>query len=161
MASKWPVMMPNHIPNVAEQFQKTNFRKKSTTCHHILSYDIIWHHMISCDIIWYHHDIIWHRMVSYDIIWHHMTSYDVIWCHMMSYDTIRCQMISWWYHMMSHDIIWCHMMSYDKIWWHVVDFFRKFVFWNCSATLGMWLGIMTGHFEAIKKLKKIENFTFF
>ena len=34
-------------------------------------------------------------------------------------------------------------------------------FQNCLAMLGICLGIITGHFEAIKKLKKIENFTFF
>ena len=33
-------------------------------------------------------------------------------------------------------------------------------FQNCLAILGICLGIMTGHFEAIKKIKKNEDFTF-
>ena len=37
---------------------------------------------------------------------------------------------------------------------------NQIFFWNCLAMLGMWLGIMNGHFEAIKKLKKIEFLLF-
>ena len=41
-------------------------------------------------------------------------------------------------------------------------FFLKimFVFQNCSAMLGICLGIITGHFEAIKKLKKMKMLLF-
>jgi len=35
------------------------------------------------------------------------------------------------------------------------------IFQNCLAMLGICLGIMTGHFEAIKKLNFFENFMFF
>ena len=103
----WPQNDQSWYPIISPTWPN-NFKKKvvpifSTTCHHILSYDIIWYQMIS-------YDIIWHHMISYNIIWHHMISYDIIWYHMISYDII-------WHHMISYDIIWCFMISYDSRGW--------------------------------------------
>ena len=75
------------------------------------------------------------------------------------------------YHMISYHMIWYHMISYHKIrhvmirhdmlWWHMVQKILNIMFFqNCSAMLGMWLGIITGHFEAIKKLKKWKKYVF-
>ena len=43
----------------------------------------------------------------------------------------------------------------------MITYDRKLVFFqNCLAMLGICLGIITGHSEAIKKIKHFENFTF-
>ena len=43
----------------------------------------------------------------------------------------------------------------------MVHFFRKSCFFqNCLAMLGICLGIITGHFEAINKMKKLRILLF-
>ena len=78
MASKWPVMIPKHIPNMAKQFwKKIKIDFFWTICHHNISCLIITCLILSYNIIWYH-------MTSYDVLWYHMISYDVIWYHMIA-----------------------------------------------------------------------------
>ena len=45
------------------------------------------------------------------------------------------------------------MIRYDHMW----SKNGKLFFWNCSAMLGIWLGIMTGHFEHFKNLTNIKK----
>ena len=45
------------------------------------------------------------------------------------------------------------MICYDDIWSKINKFY---FFQNCLAMLGICLGIITGRFEAIKKLKKLK-----
>ena len=88
-ASKWPVMIPKHIPNMAKQFWKNMiFEKNWTICHHNISCLIISYDFISYLMIWY--DIIWYDMASYDIIWYH-----TIWYHMIWYDIIWYTLEIW------------------------------------------------------------------
>ena len=47
------------------------------------------------------------------------------------------------------------MICYDDIWSKKIG---NHVFQNCSAMLGICLGIITGHFEAIKNLKIVDFF---
>ena len=96
MASKWPIMIPKHIPNMAKQFWKNMisdfFRSYVIITYHILSY-----HTISYHMIWYH-------IISYDI-----TSYNIISYAIISYDIISYDIIS--YDIISYHIIWYHMIA--------------------------------------------------
>jgi len=52
------------------------------------------------------------------------------------------------------------MIKHDTLWWHVVHFLLFICFFqNCLAIIGTWLGIMTGHFEPLKKCKSICIFS--
>ena len=50
------------------------------------------------------------------------------------------------------------MICYVDIWSKKIEFY--FFFQNCLAMLGICLGIITGHFESIKKLKKMKILCF-
>ena len=88
-------------------------------------------------------------MISYHFQWHHMISY-----YLISYRRISFHMII--YHKIRHV-----MIRHDMLWWRMVQNISKITFFrNCSAMLGICLGIITDHFEPLNKLNKFENFIF-
>ena len=60
--------------------------------------------------------------------------------------------------------MWYVMIRYDKIWYVMLTYGPKnlkiMCFQNWLAMLGICLGIITGHFEAIKKMEKLKILLF-
>ena len=147
-------MIANHSPKVNKQLQK-NIQFSFFTIFWWAQNDQSWYPITSPT--WSNNfktkkRILFDHMSSY-----HITLYDIISYDIISYDIISHHKI--WYEIIRYDKIWYVMIRHDMLWWHMVWFFQLF-FWNCLAMLGIWLGIMTGHFEAIKKMKKKQKMFF-